>query len=308
MEANGRTILVTGATGHQGGAVARHLLDDGWHVRALTRHAETPAARALAESGAEVVVGDMLDRASLDAAVRGAHGVYSVQNLSAGAEAEVQEARNLADAALAAGVRHFVYSSVRGAEIESGMPWMVSKHDVEMYLRSLDLPLTIWRPVTFMENFLREKADLLAGHLKRSMPASTPWQYIAVDDIGRFVALSFCEPERWIGQATAIGGDGMTLGEVAEVFARVLGRPVAFEQIEAPEGMPAPVPAPPGSPGPTLADIAFLRAVLPDLQTLEGWARSQLASAANTKIQVAAVIPMPTRKIPAPLLRFFRAS
>ena len=275
MDAGGRTILVTGATGHQGGAVARHLLADGWHVRALTRHAETPAARALADAGAEIVVGDLLDRASLDAAVRGAYGVYSVQNLSAGAEAEVAESRNLADAAVAAGVGHFVYSSVRGAEAEGGMPWVVTKHDIETYLRSLDLPLTVWRPVTFMENFLREKPDLLAGHLRRAMPADTPWQYIAVDDIGRFVALSLREPQQWVGKATAIAGDEMTLGEVAEVFARVLVRPVAFEQIEAPEGMPVPVPAPPGAPAPHPADIAALRALIPDLLTLEAWARIQ---------------------------------
>lgn len=270
-----KIVLVAGATGHQGGAVARHLLADGWRVRALSRHADSPAALALAGLGAELVVGDLLDRASLDSSVRGAYGVYSVQNLVEGADAEETEGRNLADAAKAAGVEHFVYSSVRGADATAGMPWVVSKHHLEVYLRDTGLPLTIWRPVTFMENFLRDKADLAAGHLRRPMPPDMPWQHIAVDDIGRFVALSFADPDRWIGQTTPIAGDEMTYDELAAIFARALGHPVTYEQTEPAPGMPVVTPPPPGAPALERADIPYLRTLIPDLQTFAHWAAEQ---------------------------------
>ena len=113
MDTHGNTILVTGATGNQGGATARHLLAGGWHVRALVRDATTPAAAALAATGAELVRGDLDDRASIDAAVRGAHGLYSVQSANPN---EIAQGKTIADAAQAAGVQHLVYSSVGGAE------------------------------------------------------------------------------------------------------------------------------------------------------------------------------------------------
>jgi uncharacterized protein YbjT (DUF2867 family) len=117
MNTNGKVILVTGATGHQGGASARHLLANGWRVRALVRNPDDPTARALADSGVEVVQGDMIDRASLDRAMHGVYGVHSVQAyLPKDAAGEIRQGTNVADAAKAAGVQHLVYSSAAGPE------------------------------------------------------------------------------------------------------------------------------------------------------------------------------------------------
>ena len=207
MNPGDRIILVTGGTGHQGGAAARNLLADGWHVRALVRDAEKPAARALADAGAELVLGDLNDRASLDAALAGAYGAYSVQTGRGGLAEETAQARNLADAAVAAGVQHFVYSSVRGADRDSVLPWIVGKVEHERYLRTLELPITIWRPVTFMENILGQTEAILGGKVSGMEPPDVVHQWIALDDIGRFIALSFREPETWIGRATEIAGD-----------------------------------------------------------------------------------------------------
>src|SRR5262249_915002 len=110
------TVLVTGATGRQGGSVVRHMLAQGWKLRGLARNPDQDAAKALAAQGVEVVRGDLEDSSSLPAAVRGVRGVYSVQDFwSVGARREVQQGKNLADAAKKAGVEHFVYSSVGGA-------------------------------------------------------------------------------------------------------------------------------------------------------------------------------------------------
>ena len=118
----GQPVLVTGATGRQGGAVLRHLLERGRPVRALTRHPDSPAARALAAAGVGIAAGDMDDRASLERAMRGVHGVYSVQDFwSSGAAREVRQGINVADAADAADAAHLVFSSVGGAERNSGI-------------------------------------------------------------------------------------------------------------------------------------------------------------------------------------------
>lgn len=266
MDRSAKTILVTGATGNQGGAAARHLLADGWHVRALVRDAAKPASLEIARAGAELIPGDLLDPASLARAVEGAYGVYSVQTpREAGPEGEVTEGINLALAAKAAGVRHFVYSSVRGADSPGGVPYMESKHRIETHVRESGLPATIWRPVTFMENFLRQKDSILAGTLQGPAPADTMKQMIAVDDIGRFVALAFSDPERFVGLTMEIESDEMTWGEVAETLGRVLGRHVGYEQTA---DWPVAAAFDRG------ADLVALRALIPDLMRFEDWVRA----------------------------------
>jgi len=275
MDRSKYIILVTGATGHQGGASARHLLADGWNVRALVRDPNKPEAHALADLGAELVVGDLLDPASLESAVADAYGVHSIQTLVAGFDAEETESRNIADAAKAAGVQHFVYSSVVGADLDAGMPWVVSKHHNEEYLRSLGVPLTVLRPTSFMENLLGQKDSIMAGTLTGPWAPDEPHQWIAVDDIGRFVALAFEKPEEWVGRATVIAGDELTGAQAAVDLALAYGVAVTYQQVPLPAGMPAPKPAASGSPAPEKADIAWLRERMPDLKTLAEWALAQ---------------------------------
>src|SRR6516225_875150 len=122
MANNKGPVLVAGATGRQGGAVVRHMLPKGWKLRALTRNPKSYAARQLAEKGVEVVQGDLDDPASLERAARGVYGIYSVQDFwTVGAKREVQQGKNLADVARRVGIQHFVFSSVGGAERNSGI-------------------------------------------------------------------------------------------------------------------------------------------------------------------------------------------
>jgi uncharacterized protein YbjT (DUF2867 family) len=154
MENSHRTILVTGATGNQGSAVAHHLLGRGnCQVRALVRDEHKPAAQALKQAGAELITGDLTDRSSLDRALQGVSGVFSVQGLNDGLEAEIQQGKAIADAAKAAGVEHFVYSSVGSAERQTGVPHFDSKYQIEKYIHSIGLTHTILRPVFFFYNY-----------------------------------------------------------------------------------------------------------------------------------------------------------
>lgn len=276
----GRPILVVGATGNQGGAVARHLLEGGFRVRALVRDPQKPEARALVERGAEAARGDLDDRASLGRALEGAYGAFSVQNFfEHGPEGEVRQGVALADAAKAAGVEHFVYSSVGSAHRDTGIPHFDSKFQVEEHVRKIGLPHTVLRPVFFMDNweyFGRER--ILAGALYQPLDPDKPLQQISADDIGAFAALAFANPERWIGRAVDLAGDELTMPEAAEVFSRVIGREVRYvrvpmEQIR--ETM--------GEEGARMfewfndvgyeADIEALRKEYPNLTTLERYLR-----------------------------------
>src|SRR5713101_6840816 len=156
-----RRVLVTGATGRQGGAVIRHMLPKGWKLRALTRDPGSHAARALTQKGVEVVQGDLEDAASIARAAAGVYSIYSVQDFWAvGAKREVQQGKNLADAAKRAGVKHFVYSSVGGAERNSGIDHWESKWEVEKHIRGLGLPATVIRPAAFMETYYIDQVEI----------------------------------------------------------------------------------------------------------------------------------------------------
>lgn len=229
-----KTVLVTGATGRQGGAVVRHLQPKGWRLRALTRNPDSYAAKQLARQGVELAQGDLDDPGSLERAARGVYGIYSVQDFwTVGARREVQQGKNLADAAKNVGVEHFVYSSVGGAERRTGITHWETKWEVEEYIRSLKLPATVLRPVSFMETYhiLEVEVGLLKGKLADPIRGEKPYQTIATDDIGRFVALAFERPKEFIGLELEIAGSELTNVQVAEVFSRVLNRPVKFKKL-----------------------------------------------------------------------------
>jgi uncharacterized protein YbjT (DUF2867 family) len=227
---NGKIIAVSGATGQQGGVVTRKLLANGWKVRALTRDPGKPAAQALASLGAEVVPGDMENRAELDAAFNGAYGVFSVQNFwlpGVGFEGEIRQGKNVADAAKAAGVRHLVYSSVGAAHRGMEQKHFESKWNIEQHIDSLDIPYTILRPAAFFENFNWERAAILNGTFNAmGLRAKKERRLIAVEDVGGFVALAFANPEEYLGKTIELAGDELTESQIADTFAKVVGRPV----------------------------------------------------------------------------------
>src|SRR5262245_43708575 len=138
------SVLVTGATGQQGGALARILLRKGHKVRALTRRPDDPGARDLKRLGAMIVTGDFEDEASLDRAMEGVDAVFAMSTpMEGGARAEARAGIALADAADRADVAHLVYTSVGSADRNTGVPHFDSKYEVEKRIRSLGIPFTI---------------------------------------------------------------------------------------------------------------------------------------------------------------------
>ena len=227
-----KLILVSGATGRQGGAVARELSSRGYRVRGLTRNPESERAQQLAGLGIEMVKGDFDDVNSLLNATQGVYGVFSVQNFwEHGKQGEIRQGSNLADAAKQAGVSHFVYTSVANADQNTGIPHFDSKYEIEKYIQSLQLPYTIIRPVSFMENWEYSRAEIESGTIYGPLSPQTRHQHIAVKDIGRFAAEAFDHPAEWLGVAVDIAGDEHTQLEIAAIFSRVTGKDVKYVQV-----------------------------------------------------------------------------
>ncbi len=227
-----RTVLVTGATGQQGGAVARALVGQGLALRALTRHPESDKARALAAQGIEVVRGDMDDAASLRQALQGVWGIFAVQNTwEAGVEREEEQGKRLAVVAREAGVEHFVYSSVGSAERDTGIPHFDNKHRVEQKLRALGFAShVILRPVFFMENLV-SPWFLNGDQLVSALDPVTRVQMVAVQDIGRIGAQAFLQADAMNRAEIELAGDAATMPEAAAVLSRALGRKIEYARI-----------------------------------------------------------------------------
>jgi uncharacterized protein YbjT (DUF2867 family) len=227
-------ILVTGATGQQGSALARHLLFHGHNIRAMTRKPDGEAAKKLASMGAEVVRGDYDDAKSLEAACTGAWGAFSVQNSwETGVVKEVEHGKRFAEIAKSRGVQHFVYTSVGSAHRNTGIPHFDSKWEIERHVRAAGFPTyTILRPVFFMDNFATPMfgQGIRQGALPVGMKPTSTLQMISVDDIGRFGLLAFEQPHHMNRREIDLAGDELTMPQAAAILSEVAGRKIEFVQ------------------------------------------------------------------------------
>jgi uncharacterized protein YbjT (DUF2867 family) len=224
-----RIIAVVGATGLQGGAVTRRLLQDHWPVRALTRSPDGKKARALAQLDAEVVKADMSDPASLERAFDGVHGVFSVQNHHlSGYEGEVRQGKQVAEVAKRVGVAQLVYSGAGPGVKGSGVGSWETKLKVAAYLRTLDLPATILHPTAFMELMTERKFYPPASvwHLMpKLMGPDRPVGWLTVEDLAVIVAKAFGDPDRFIGREVILASDAQSIDACRTVWREVTGRP-----------------------------------------------------------------------------------
>lgn len=279
-----RTVLVFGATGQLGGSVANALRSDGWRVEALVRDTRTDKAEALAARGIERVRGDLADAPSLQAAMAGAYGVFSVQPSSGqGAaygvtdEDEIRYGKAVADIAAASGVHHLVYSSVNAAgPTRTGMGHFDSKSEIEEHLGRLNIVSTVIRPSAFMEILTLPGMGLDRGAFAFLMRPDQAMQFIAVEDIGRIVAGIFADPAKFGSQTIEVAGDAVTGAELAAKFSRTAERPITYHRFPdrlleqnaflgglarlVDQGRLA-----------GKADIASLRSELPGLLTMDEW-------------------------------------
>ena len=224
-------VLVTGATGKQGGHLVRELLARGHSIRALTRKPESAGAAALAARGVTIVTGDFEDQGSLERAARGVDTVFAMSTpFESGATTETREGINVVRAASAVGVSHLVYASVAGADRATGIPHFDSKFEVEKEIRRSGVPFTIVAPVFFMENFLADglAAGIAKGAISMALPATRRLQQIALADIAQFNALVIERREGFLGKRIDIASDELTVATAAAAISEVTGRHIEY--------------------------------------------------------------------------------
>jgi uncharacterized protein YbjT (DUF2867 family) len=224
-----RIIAVVGATGLQGGAVTRRLLQDHWPVRALTRNPDGKKARALAQRGAEVVKADMDDPGSLERAFDGARGVFSVQNHHiSGYEGEVRQGKQVAEVAKRVGISQLVYSGAGPGVKGSGVGSWETKIEVAAYIRTLDLPATVLHPTAFMELMTEPKFFPPASvwHLMPTLMGSArPVGWLTVEDLAVIAAKAFGDPDSFVGREVMLASDVQSIDACRASWREVAGRP-----------------------------------------------------------------------------------
>ena len=246
-------ILVTGATGAQGGAVAKALLKNGNTVRVIVRGASrhSKTAEELEKAGAEMVIADMEELASLGAALKDVYGVFSVQGMDDGTDSERRQATNLLTAAFKAGVQHVVHASVnqtgnherfRNRDKWNKKYWLDKQFGEDVVRTTGFNYWTILRPVFFMDNFIAPKVvymfpDLTNAQIITAWDANAKLQLIAVDDTGAFAAAAFNNPGKFNKQVIDLAGDQLTIGEIATSITNVTGRNIHIDYVSEEEAV-----------------------------------------------------------------------
>jgi uncharacterized protein YbjT (DUF2867 family) len=224
------TVVITGSTGKQGGAVARGLLERGHKVRAVTRDTNSSQAKSLAGAGATLVAASLEDTAALTQALEGATALFAVTTPSGGTDAEIRQGIAAADAAKAAGV-HLVFTSVGSANQQTGIPHFDSKYEVEKHIAKVGVRATILAPVAFMENLHFVKEQLVKGIYASALSPTRTLAQVAVPDIGAIAVRVLEESARFTGKRFDLAGDELTGNDAMSILSRVIGRSLTYYQV-----------------------------------------------------------------------------
>ena len=230
---NNKTIFVTGGTGNQGGAVARNLIEQGFTVKVLTRNPNSIKSENLKTMNIEVVKGDLNNADTYREYLKNVYGIFSVQTFENGVEKEINQGITLATLAKEFGIKHFLYSSVFGADLNTGVAHMESKFKIENHIKQIGLPFTIIRPTSLFENFLipQVKKGILKGKLVQAIHRNTVLQYIAAEDIGKAAAKIFQESEMYLGKTIPLATEQLSTQEVADKFSEVLNKKIEYKKL-----------------------------------------------------------------------------
>jgi len=224
-------VVVTGATGKQGGAVVKSLLARGHKVRAVTRNTESAKAKQLANAGVTLVRASLEDTAALRQALAGASSLFAMTTpFEEGTRAETRQGISAADAAKAAGV-HLVFTSVGSANRQTGVPHFDSKYEVEQYIARIGVAATVLAPVYFMENLYFGSEQIAQGVYATPLPPDRALAQVALEDIGAVAVRILEAPERFEGRRFDLASDELTGNDVVAILSRVTGRPFSYFQV-----------------------------------------------------------------------------
>lgn len=225
-------VFVTGITGNQGGAVARHLIAGGHKVSGLTRDANAEKAQQWKNQGVAIIKGNLNDPTTYASAISNSDAIYLVQPLQGKAN-EIEQGKQFLDIVKSKGNKHLVYASVLGADLDTGIPHFESKYALEQYIKSSNIAHTILRPASFYENYLHPQvaSGIKKGKFVSPLDKSCKQQMIGVDDIGKIAAQVFSNSEKYALKTLSIATDENEVGNAPQLFSKALGKPVAYKKL-----------------------------------------------------------------------------
>lgn len=228
-----KTIFVTGATGNQGGAVIKSLINNGYKIKALTRNASSERAQKLKHPAIEIIEGDLDEPRDFGDHLQNIDGIFCVLTFENGIDKEIKRGILLTNLAKDSDVKHIVYSSVAGVDLQTGIPHFESKYIVEKHLRQMNLPFTIIRPVSLYENFLipQVKKMIDKGKLPSAINKSVPQQFISAKDIGEITVAVFNNTAEYTGVIITPAAEELTLQQVADIFTESTGKKISFQKM-----------------------------------------------------------------------------
>ena len=229
---NKKHVFVTGITGNQGAAVARHLLKSGYAVTGLTRNANSEKANHWKSQGVNIVEGDLDDTSSYAEVMNEADTIYLVQALQK-KNSEIEQGKQFINAIASENSKHLVYASVAGADLDTGIPHFDSKNEIEKHIKASGLNYSILRPVSFYENDLipHSARSIRKGKFTTPLKGSCKQQLIGVDHIGKIAAQVISQPDKYSGKTLTIATDEYQVSDIPEMYTEAMGKPVKYGKL-----------------------------------------------------------------------------
>lgn len=229
---NKKRVFVTGITGNQGGAVTKHLLKTGHEVVGLTRDANSVKAQHWKDEGVNIVEGNLNDPATYESEINKSDAIYFVQSMQS-KNSEIQQAKQFIDTIATKGIKHVVYSSVLGADLETGVPHFDSKYIIEKHISSSNIDYTVLRPASFYENHLHPQVakSIKNGKYVTPLNKTCTQQMIGVDDIGKIAAQVISNPQQYLNKTLSIATDENQIGNIPQLFSEVIKKPVKYKKL-----------------------------------------------------------------------------
>jgi len=225
-------IFVTGITGNQGSATARYLLDSGHEVTGLTRDSNSEKAMHWKNQGVTIVEGDLDDPSTYQSEMNGSDAIFLIQSLQS-KNKEIRQGKQFIDTVISNEIKHLVYTSVYGADLNTGIPHFDSKYEIEKHIRSSKINYTILRPASFYENYLfpRVANSIKKGKFITPLNKTCKQQMISVDVIGKIAAQVISNPEKYSGRTLSIATDEIQIGNLPQLFSEAINRPVRYKKL-----------------------------------------------------------------------------